>query len=161
MDGNTTAFNELWGSQEAGVGALSLYNAGAERFNTVLDEMQDSAGAASKAYETMTDTTEHGAQRMENSFSNLNIAVGTVLNPTFDAFYNSVADGTDAVTGFVNEHPVAVAALTAAAVALGAITLGVVAYTAVKAAAIPVVAAFGMVVHSALWPVIALSLIHI
>lgn len=157
VDGNTTAFNELWGSQEAGVGALSLYNAGAERFNTVLDEMQDSAGAASKAYETMTDTTEHGAQRMENSFSNLNIAVGTVLNPTFDAFYNSVADGTDAVTGFVNEHPVAVAALTAAAVALGAITLGVVAYTAVKAAAIPVVAAFGMVVHSALWPVIAIG----
>lgn len=157
VDGNTTAFNELWGSQEAGVGALSLYNAGAERFNTVLDEMQDSAGAASKAYETMTDTTEHGAQRMENSFSNLNIAVGTVLNPTFDAFYNAVADGTDAVTGFINEHPVAVAALTAAAVALGAITLGVVAYTAVKAAAIPVVAAFSAVVNSALWPVIAIG----
>lgn len=153
VDGNTTAFNELWGSQEAGVGALSLYNAGAERFNTVLDEMQDSAGTAATAYETMTDTTEHGAERMENSFANLNIAVGTVLNPTFDAFYNTVADGTDAITSFVNEHPIAVAALTAAAVALGVVVVGVVGYNAAIAAAGVVTAAFGAIASTALWPI--------
>lgn len=153
VDGNTTAFNELWGSQEAGVGALSLYNTGAERFNTVLDEMQDSAGAASKAYETMTDTTEHGSERMANSFNNLQISVGTVLNPTFDAFYNTVADGTDALTSFINEHPVAVAALTAAAVALGVVVVGVVGYNAVIAAAGVVTAAFGAIASTALWPI--------
>lgn len=153
VDGNTTAFNELWGSQEAGVGALSLYNAGAERFNTVLEDMRDSAGAAATAYDTMTDTTEHGSERMANSFDNLQISVGTVLNPTFDAFYNTVADGTDALTSFINEHPAVVAGLTAAAVALGVVVIGVVGYNAAVAAAGVVTAAFGAIASTALWPI--------
>ena len=57
VEGDATAFNELWSSTEAGVGALSIFNKGADNFNAVLGEMQDSAGATSDAYETMANTT--------------------------------------------------------------------------------------------------------
>lgn len=73
VDGNTTAFNNLWSSQEAGIGALSLFNSGADEFNGTLREMQNSAGATEKAYSAMTNTTEFAAQRMSNSFSNLKL----------------------------------------------------------------------------------------
>ena len=50
VEGDATAFNELWSSTEAGVGALSIFNKGADNFNAVLGEMQDSAGATSDAW---------------------------------------------------------------------------------------------------------------
>lgn len=153
VDGNTTAFNELWGSQEAGVGALSLYNAGAERFNTVLDEMRSSAGAAATAYDAMTDTTEHGAERMANSFNNLQISVGTVLNPTFDAFYNTVADGTDALTSFINEHPAVVAGVTAIGVGLGVATIALTGFTFATQVAKPAIISFAATLNTALGPI--------
>lgn len=40
VDGDSTAFAGLWSSVEAGTGALSLANAGAEKFNDVLGQMQ-------------------------------------------------------------------------------------------------------------------------
>lgn len=36
VDGDSTAFNALWNSTEAGIGALSLFNAGADKYNSVL-----------------------------------------------------------------------------------------------------------------------------
>lgn len=157
VNGNTTAFNALWSSQEAGVGALSLYNAGVERYNDVLDAMQNSTGAAASAYEAMTSTTEHGSERMENSFNNLKVSVGTVLNPTFGAFYNTVANGTDAITGFISEHPAAVAVLTSAAAAIGVVTLGVVALNTATTVGTAVMGAFSIATTSALWPVVAVA----
>ena len=153
VDGNATAFSALWSSVEAGVGALSLYNSGAERYNTVLEEMQNSAGATADAYDIMNNTTSDSAEDMANAFDNLNIAVGTVLNPTISEFYGLATDGANAVTGFVNEHPAVVAALTAAAVALGVVVVGVVGYNAVIAAAGVVTAAFGAIASTALWPI--------
>ena len=58
VDGDSTAFNALWSSTEAGIGALSLFNAGADKYNSVLDSMRTSAGATEKAYSTMADTTD-------------------------------------------------------------------------------------------------------
>ena len=66
VDGDSTAFNALWSSTEAGIGALSLFNAGADKYNSVLDSMRTSAGATEKAYSTMADTTDKSKQRMEN-----------------------------------------------------------------------------------------------
>ena len=40
VDGDSTAFNALWSSTEAGIGALSLFNAGADKYNSVLDSMR-------------------------------------------------------------------------------------------------------------------------
>lgn len=152
VDGNTTAFMNMWGSMEAGSGAVSLYNSGAEKYAQVLDQMQQSAGATSKAYETMTNTTEFGSQRMTNSFNNLKIAIGDDLNPVVGEFQNGIADMVDGFTEFIEKNPAISALLTGVTVGIGAVTLGITAYTAVTKIATVASAAFGAAVNSAIWP---------
>lgn len=134
VGGNTTAFNELWSSTEAGVGALSIFNKGAENFNSVLGEMQNSAGATEAAYKTMADTTENAHQRMTNAAENLKIAIGDQLNPALENLYDTGADAFTWATDFVTEHPAVVKAVAAVVVGLGTLATGVAAITAATAA---------------------------
>lgn len=62
-------------------GTSKIY-AGTEKYSCVLNEMQNSTGAASKAYESMTNTAEFAEQRMTNSANNLKIAIGDSLLDT-------------------------------------------------------------------------------
>lgn len=130
VDGNTTAFMNMWSSMEAGSGAVSLYNSGAEKYAQVLDQMQQSAGATAKAYETMTNTTEFGTQRMENSFNNLKIAIGDDLNPAVSKFQNGIANVVDGFTKFIEKNPEITAILTGLTVGLTTIVIGIGAYSA-------------------------------
>lgn len=155
VDGNTTAFNNLWGSQEAGIGALSLFNSGAAAFNGTLREMQGSAGATEKAYSAMTDTTEFASQRMSNSFSNLKLTVGGQLNPVMEELYNKTADIVDSFTGFADEHPGVVAGLTAVGTGLTVATLAVTGFTVVTKLSTLAVKAFTSVMNAN--PVFALA----
>lgn len=129
VNGDTTAFNNLWGSQEAGIGALALFNAGAAEFNSTLGKMQDSAGATEKAYMTMTNTTEHAQKRMQNAFSNLGITIGSQLNPVISDLYNGVADVVDGFSEFTDEHPGVTAAITGVSVTLGIGTVALTGYS--------------------------------
>lgn len=124
-----TAFNELWSSTEAGIGALSLFNAGADKFNSVLGSMQNSAGATEKAYATMANTTERSKQRMETAFTNLKIATGDVLNPALTSVYDTFANIFAGMSEFVQEHPAVVAAVTAIAIGVAVFAGGLAAYT--------------------------------
>lgn len=128
VNGDTTAFNNLWGSQEAGIGALALFNAGAAEFNSTLGKMQDSAGATEKAYMTMTNTTEHAQKRMQNAFGNLGITIGSQLNPVISDLYNGVADVVDGFSEFTAEHPGVTAAITGVSVTLGIGTVALTGY---------------------------------
>lgn len=135
---DATAFSNLWSSSEAGVGALSLLNAGTEKYNSVLNEMQNSTGAASQAYDAMTNTAEFAEQRMTNSVNNLKIAIGDSLLDTFTGLNNVLADGLNWLTEFAQEHETLVAGLTsgvavAALLVVGLAGLGM-AITAVTAA---------------------------
>lgn len=130
VDGNTTAFMNMWGSMEAGSGAVSLYNSGAEKYAHVLDQMRNSAGATALAYEKMTNTTEFGSQRMENSFNNLKIAIGDDLNPTVATFQNTISGMVDGFAGFIEKHPAITALLTGITVGIAAITIGITGYAA-------------------------------
>lgn len=130
VDGNTTAFMNMWGSMEAGSGAVSLYNSGAEKYAQVLDQMRQSAGSTAKAYETMTNTTEFSSQRMENSFNNLKIAIGEDLNPVVSNLQNGIAGITDGVTAFIDKYPAVSAILTGVTITLGTVTVAVGAYKA-------------------------------
>lgn len=105
VDGDTTAFNALWSSQEAGLAAMSLLQSGADRYNGVLAQMEDSAGATAEAYETMADTGAMAAARLEQSFNNLQIAVGDALAPTMEKLYNAGADAFDWMTQVVTDYP--------------------------------------------------------
>ena len=142
VDGDSTAFNALWNSTEAGIGALSLFNAGADKYNSVLDSMRTSAGATEKAYSTMADTTDKSKQRMENSFNNLKISVGDVLNPALTQVYEGFTSVFAGMSDFVDEHPAVVAAISAIAVGVGGFTGALAAYNIATTAAKFVTEAF-------------------
>ena len=142
VDGDSTAFNALWNSTEAGIGALSLFNAGADKYNSVLESMRTSAGAAEKAYSTMADTTDKSKQRMENAFNNLKISVGNVLNPALTQVYEGFTNVFAGMSDFVDEHPAVVAAISAIAVGVGGFTGALAAYNLATTAAKFVTEAF-------------------
>ncbi|RGC07473.1 phage tail tape measure protein [Faecalibacterium prausnitzii] len=142
VDGDSTAFNALWSSTEAGIGALSLFNAGADKYNSVLDSMRTSAGATEKAYSTMADTTDKSKQRMENAFNNLKISVGDVLNPALAQVYEGFTNVFAGMSDFVDEHPAVVAAISAIAVGVGGFTGALAAYNLATTAAKFVTEAF-------------------
>lgn len=84
VDGNTTAFSNLWGNVRSGVGALSLLNSGTGKYNDVLKQMQDSAGATDKAYQKMEESTSTRAEKLKNKLSNIAIRAGEDLLPVVD-----------------------------------------------------------------------------
>lgn len=142
VDGDSTAFNALWNSTEAGIGALSLFNAGADKYDSVLESMRTSAGATEKAYSTMADTTDKSKQRMENAFNNLKISVGDVLNPALTQVYEEFTNVFAGMSDFVYEHPAVVAAISAIAVGVGGFTGALAAYNLATTAAKFVTEAF-------------------
>ena len=75
VGGDATKFAALWSSVEAGTGALSLANSGAEKFNDVLAQMENSSGATETAYTTMTDTVAHRMESLKTNAANLGIAL--------------------------------------------------------------------------------------
>lgn len=75
VGGDATKFASLWSSVEAGTGALSLANSGAEKFNDVLAQMENSSGATETAYTTMTDTMAHRMESLKTNAANLGIAL--------------------------------------------------------------------------------------
>ena len=136
VEGDATAFSNMWGSSEAATAALSLYNSGAQEYNKVLGEMRDSAGATQKAYDTMTQTTEFAQQKMSVAAQNLQIAIGEQLNPALSELYGLGADILSGAQGFVEGHPDTVAAITSVATAVGVVTAAVAGYTVVTKAAV-------------------------
>lgn len=88
VGGDTSAFNELWSSSEAGVGALTLLKTGAEEYNRTLEEMQESVGATEKAYETMHDTFSAKVGQLGTVTTNALAEIGDTLLP----FINEVLD---------------------------------------------------------------------
>lgn len=124
VGGSATAFNELWSSTEAGIGALSLFNSGADQFNSVLKEMQDSAGATEAAYQKMARGSDFASQRMANAAENLKIAIGEQLNPALTQLYNTGADAFTWAADFVEENPEIVGATVAVTAGIGALTAG-------------------------------------
>lgn len=81
VGGNATAFAGLWSSTEAGTGALSIVNAGAEKFNSTLGQMEESSGAVESAYDTMSGTFGEQLQRLETMMQNFGIQAGNALLP--------------------------------------------------------------------------------
>lgn len=73
VKGNTTEFANLWSSQEAGTGALSIVNGGVEKFNDTLKKMQQSTGATDVAYGKMSDTFEVKGNRILSTLNNIGI----------------------------------------------------------------------------------------
>lgn len=94
VDGDSTAFAGLWSSVEAGTGALSLADAGAEKFNDVLGQMQADSNLTETAYATMTDTMQHSMDMLQTSAQNLGIAL-------FDSVSGQLGSAVDLASGYL------------------------------------------------------------
>lgn len=75
VDGDSTAFANLWGNMRAGKGALAIANAGTDEFNTQLQGMYDSAGNVSEALERL-ETPGTNARKALNALKNTGIQLG-------------------------------------------------------------------------------------
>ena len=94
VGGDSTKFAALWSSVEAGTGALSLANSGAEKFNDVLAQMENSSGATETAYTTMTDTMAHRMESLKTNAQNLGIAL-------FDSVSGKLGAAVDLASGYL------------------------------------------------------------
>ena len=126
VDGDTTAFNNMWASSEAGVGMLSILNSGTSKYNSLVQAMEGSTGAAAAAFEKMSETGEFAQQRFQNATKNLKIAIGDELAPVLMELQQSGTDAMEWATEFVKEHPEVVAAVTALAAALAVLAAALV-----------------------------------
>lgn len=132
-DGDSVAFANMWGSIEAGKGALSIFNSGAEHFNEILGKMQESTGMTAEGFEKMAGTAEYSFGKMQNNIQNLKIAVGETLEPTLARGAEIGTKLFSALEHFVKANPAAVRALAALTVGLTAL---VTTLTAAKVAAL-------------------------
>lgn len=125
VGGDSTAFAGLWSSVEAGTGALSLASGGADKFNGVLAQMVDSAGATDTAYQTMTDTFQHCMESLQTTAENLSIDLFEAMEPGLKEAANWGTDCLNTLTSALNEGGPA-AMLDAASGILENLTAGVV-----------------------------------
>jgi TP901 family phage tail tape measure protein len=115
VNGNSEQFKNLFGNVRAGLGALALFNQGADAFNDTLVKMENNAGATDKAFATMADTAEMTNQRLTVSAENFKIAVGEALSPALDEFKQGGIGILDTITNIAKENPTLVSALAGAA----------------------------------------------
>ena len=91
VDGDSEAFAQLWGSSEAGTGALAILNGGTEDFNNTLKEMGASTGAASSAMDKMNATAAHKMQVAMNDMKNAAIELGGAFAPVVSTIASGVS----------------------------------------------------------------------
>lgn len=96
VEGDTTAFANLWQSQEAGTGALSIVNQGTKDYNETLQAISGTAGATEDAVAKMMDTAEGKMNRLKESARNLGMSIVDNLKDKFK-------DALDAGIGYVDE----------------------------------------------------------
>lgn len=78
---DATAFANLWSSQEAGAGALTILNNGTKAYNETLKEIAGTTGATENAYSKMSNTFETKWAKMKESLNNLAITIGEKVLP--------------------------------------------------------------------------------
>ena len=92
VNGDSEAFAQLWGSSEAGTGALAILNGGTADFNNTLKEMGNSTGAASSAMDKMNDTSAHKMQVALNDMKNAAIELGGAFAPVMSTLAGLVSN---------------------------------------------------------------------
>ena len=138
VEGDKTAFMNLWGQTTAATAAFDLAQDKGEEFNNILNSMQTSAGAAESAFSTMADTSENADRRFKAALENMQASAGQQLQPVIDRVKELGTEALQQVTDFIDEHPQFVAALEGAAIGVAGVATAVVtasvAIAALKAA---------------------------
>lgn len=82
-DDNNMSLIDMFGSIEAGKGALAITSDG-EAFNTTLESMKTQAGSTDEAFGKMSDTAEFRLTQSMNELKNAGILLGEALLPVID-----------------------------------------------------------------------------
>ncbi len=97
--GNEAALAKLFGSVEAYKAVASLAGAQSADFAQALNEMQASAGAVDKAFETISDTTGNMARAALNRLMNSAVRFGDVMLPVVNEVLDKVDGLVDGLAG--------------------------------------------------------------
>lgn len=113
-DENGIAYNELWGSMEAGKAGLAILNGGVDEFNGTVKTMQsnvDDVGSALEKLETPSAKVRKSLNRVKNSGIELGTTIINTLTPALDkvssvvekvtTWFNNLDDGTKKVIAVV------------------------------------------------------------
>ena len=106
VDGNSTSFSNLWSNVRAGRAALNIAQTGAEEYNRVLGKISSSAGLTAQSYDILADTGTTAANRMKESWTNLEIALGDTVAPAVAELNNGLADLFTGAAGIIEQCPV-------------------------------------------------------
>jgi TP901 family phage tail tape measure protein len=140
VDGDSEKFANLWSNVRAGRGAVTIFNASASEFNSAMQKVADSTGAADAAFEIMGDTAEMTDAKLNAAVENMKISIGEALQPAVEGLKKAGIEMLEPVTAFIEENPELLAALTGAVVGI----TGVATATTACAAAVAILkAAFG------------------
>lgn len=93
--------SDLFGSVEAGAAALTLVKDGGKDFSSILDQMQNSAGAAEKAYETMSNTIEAKADKLLNKITIMFAEAGEEMLPLVDDLISYIDENADEIEDII------------------------------------------------------------
>lgn len=113
-DENGIAYNELWGSAEAGKAGLAILNGGVEEFNSTVETMAsdvDDVGDALDKLDTPSKKIQKSLNRVKNSGIELGTTILTSLTPAIDkasgiiekatTWFNNLSEGTKQVIATV------------------------------------------------------------
>lgn len=92
------AYNELWGSAEAGKAGMAILNGGVEEFNSTVETMKsnvDDVGDALDKLETPSVKVNKSLNRIKNSGIQLGSAFLTAVTPTLDKVSGAIEKATN------------------------------------------------------------------
>lgn len=89
--------SDMFGSVEAGAAALTLVKDGGADFNNILNQMQNSAGATEKAYNTMANTTEERFNKLKNNVMIAVEEIGEKLLPVIEDFFEYIDENSEEI----------------------------------------------------------------
>ena len=100
-DKSGVAFNELWGSAEAGKAGLTLLSDGAESFNAMAKDMTASTGATGEAMEKL-ETPSQKAKVAINELKNAGITLGQTALSALAPLIDKVSQSIEKLTTWFN-----------------------------------------------------------
>lgn len=91
--------------KEAATGWLAVLEAGPDTFNSLVDAMEHSDGAAAQMAETMNDNAKGAAIRLKSAVESLSISVGNIFLPTIAKGADTLAAWAGGLSKVAAAHP--------------------------------------------------------
>lgn len=121
--GSNEMLGKMFGSVEGLQAVLSLTGENAKTFANDVAAMENSAGAATDAFEQMEESTARQFEKMKAQFTDVAITLGNALIPVIKKLLDAVMPVIEKVAAWVEEHPKLTAGILAVVAGLGAMLI--------------------------------------